>query len=136
VRLVEAGLSGLGSGGCLAAGDRIVDTARRLGRATAVGLGFGGGAAGVDSLEVQKSAGRSAYALVNPVDVGAASVSLFGKTVSIVGIEPVVGGTLRDRIIHGSSRPDAFVLESIDAATMRLISVGDIFDVLTQAVVY
>jgi hypothetical protein len=87
-----------------------------------------GGDGGPDSLMIAKDEGPG-YARIDVAVSGEGSVTVFNKTVNYEGLEPIVTGDATQAFINGSSFFDEFILESADAATLRLTSTAaDIYD--------
>ena len=94
-----------------------------------------GGTGCADNLIVAKGADLD-YAIVNVANTAAATVVIYGKTLQLAGLEPILATAAGVTTISGSSYTDKFLLESVDAGNMRIRSSGaDFFDVVTGTVV-
>ncbi|NBP80830.1 hypothetical protein EBU58_08975, partial [bacterium] len=88
-----------------------------------------GGLGGLDNLAVETDTADT-YVIVNTASTAAGSFTQFGKTIRFAGVEPVLAGTTTARVISGSFLPERFLIESVDAANVRLISdTVDFYDV-------
>jgi len=91
-----------------------------------------GGEEGSDGFIVEDPAEEGPFTIINPDSSGAGTVTLYDKTITYTGMEPIVDTSIAATVIvHGSSYNDDLVLEAgPEAGKMQIRSTsGDFYDV-------
>jgi hypothetical protein len=99
-----------------------------------------GGNGGPDSLVVEDPAEEGPFTMINPASSGTGTLTLYGKTITYAGLEPIVDTSSAGAVvIHGSVYDDALVLEDKDPSALGEMQIrntsDDFFDAATGSFV-